>query len=155
MKKTRVGGINMTKNFLTPNQQNELKKNPYVKAVSKKAITYTDEFRRLFISENEAGKLPRQIFEEAGFDIEMIGMIRVQKSATRWRTAYRNQGVTGLEDTRKYSSGRPLERELSLEEKYARLEAKTRLLEAENELLKKLDLLERQMMTKKSQSKRN
>ncbi|MFX3673338.1 MAG: HTH domain-containing protein, partial [Paenisporosarcina sp.] len=109
----------MTKNFLTPNQQNELKKNPYVKAVSEKAITYTDEFRRLFISENEAGKLPRQIFEEAGFDIEMIGMTRVQKSANRWRTAYRSQGVTGLEDTRKYSSGRPLERELSLEEKYA------------------------------------
>lgn len=71
--------INMTKNFLPPNQQNELKKNTYVKAVSKKAITYTDEFRRLFIFENEAGKLPRQIFEEAGFDIEMIGMTRVQK----------------------------------------------------------------------------
>lgn len=155
MKKTRVEAIDMTKNYLTPSQQNELKKNPHVKAVSEKGITYTDEFKRLFISENEAGKFPRQIFEEAGFDIEKIGMIRVQKSANRWRRAYRNQGITGLEDTRKFSLGRPLERELSLEEKYKRLEAKTRLLEAENELLKKLDLLERQMMTKKSQSKRN
>jgi transposase len=147
--------MEMTTHYLTPNQQKELKKNPYVKAVSEKAITYTDEFKRLFISENEAGKLPRQIFEEAGFDIEMIGMTRVHKSAERWRTAYKNQGVTGLEDTRKYSSGRTLDRELSLEEKYARLEAKARLLEAENELLKKLDLLERQMMTRKPQSKRN
>ena len=145
----------MTKNYLTPNQQSELNKNPYVKAVSEKAITYTDEFKRLFISENEAGKSPRQIFEEAGFDIGVIGMIRVQKSANRWRRSYRDQGITGLEDTRKYSTGRPLERELSLEEKYARLEAKNRLLEAENELLKKLDLLERQMMTKKSLLKRN
>lgn len=85
----------------------------------------------------------------------MIGRTRVQKSAARLRTAYRNPGVIGLENTRKDSSGRPLESELSLEEKYARLEGKIRLLEAENELLKKLDLLERQMMTKKSQAKRN
>lgn len=139
----------MTKNYLTPNQQKELRKNPYVKAVSDKAITYTDEFKRLFITENEAGKLPREIFEEAGFNIEMIGITRVSKSADRWKAAYKKQGVTGLEDSRKFSSGRPLDRELSLEEKYARLEAKTRLLEAENELLKKLDLLERQMLKKK------
>ena len=79
----------------------------------------------------------------------MIGITRVSKAADRWKTAYKKQGVTGLEDSRKFSSGRPLERELSLEEKYARLEAKTRLLEAENELLKKLDLLERQMLKKK------
>ncbi|SFN29955.1 hypothetical protein SAMN05421832_1441 [Psychrobacillus psychrodurans] len=139
----------MTKNYLTPNQQKELKKNPYVKAVSNKAITYTDEFKRLFITENEFGKFPREIFEDAGFDIEMMGMTRIHKAAARWKTAYQNQGITGLEDSRKYSSGRPLERELSLKEKYARLEAKTRLLEAENELLKKLDLLERQMVKKK------
>ena len=79
----------------------------------------------------------------------MLGMTRVNRAADRWKRAYKKQGITGLEDSRKYSSGRPLERELSLEEKYARLEAKTRLLEAENELLKKLDLLERQMLKKK------
>jgi hypothetical protein len=141
--------MNMTKNHLTLNQQNQLKKNPYVKAVSDKAITYTDEYKQLFIRENEAGKLPRQIFEQTGFDIEMIGMTRVQKAGNRWRTAYKKQGITGLEDSRKYSSGRPVERELSIEEKYERLKAKTRLLEAENELLKKLDLLERQMLKKK------
>ena len=139
----------MTKNYLTPSQQKEIKKNPYVKAISDKAITYTDEFKRLFITENEAGKLPREIFEEAGFNIEMMGMTRVNRAADRWKKAYKKQGINGLEDARKYSSGRPLERELSLEEKYARLEAKTRLLEAENELLKKLDLLERQMLKKK------
>lgn len=139
----------MTKNYLTPSQRKEIKKNPYVKAVSDKAITYTDEFKRLFITENEAGKFPREIFEEAGFNIEMMGMTRVNRAADRWKRAYKKQGITGLEDSRKYSSGRPLERELSLEEKYARLEAKTRLLEAENELLKKLDLLERQMLKKK------
>ncbi|WP_376747968.1 IS3 family transposase [Lysinibacillus boronitolerans] len=129
----------MTKNFLTPHQQNELKKNPYVKAVSNKAITYTDEFKRLFIAQSETGKLPREIFEEAGFDVEAIGITRIHRAGTRWRTAYKKRGITGLEDSRKHSTGRPIERELSIEEKYARLEAKMRLLEAENELLKKID----------------
>ena len=144
----------MTKIYLTEKQQAQLKCNPNVQAVSEKAITYTDEFKRHFIAESEKGKLPRAIFEEAGLDVELIGLERVSSSAKRWRAAYRKAGIDGLQDTRKTNSGRPLERELSLEEKYARLEAKTRLLEAENELLKKLDLLERQMVKKKSQLKR-
>ncbi len=139
----------MTKKILTSHQQKELKMNPYVKAVSDKAITYTDEFKRLFIAQSDAGKLPREIFEEVGFDVEVIGITRVRKAANRWKTAYKKHGISGLEDTRKHSSGRPLERVLSIEEKYARLEAKMRLLEAENELLKKIDLLERQMLKKK------
>lgn len=144
----------MTKIYLTEKQQAQLKCNPYVQAVSEKAITYTDEFKRHFIAENEKGKLPRTIFEEAGLDVELIGLERVSSSAKRWRAAYRKAGIDGLQDTRKTNSGHPLEREQSLEEKYARLEAKMRLLEAENELLKKLDLLERQMRKKKSQWKR-
>ncbi len=39
--------------------------------------------------------------------------------------------------------GSPSERELSLEEKYARLEAQNNLLKAENELLKKIRFAER------------
>lgn len=127
----------MTKKYLTPIQQKDLKQNPYVKEVSDKAITYTDEFKRLFIEQSETGKLPREIFEEAGFDVSVIGITRVRKAANRWRTAYKKHGISGLEDTRKHGSGRLCERELSIEEKYARLEVKMRLLEAENELLKK------------------
>lgn len=145
----------MTKRLLTKKEQAILKENPYVKSVSEKSITYTDEFKRHFIAENEKGKLPREIFEEAGLSVDLIGMKRIETAGKRWRKAYREAGIEGLQDTRKMNSGRPLERELSLEEKYVRLEAKARLLEAENELLKKLDLLERQMRKKKSQSKRN
>lgn len=139
----------MTKKYLTPIQQKDLKQNPYVKEVSDKAITYTDEFKRLFIAQSETGKLPREIFEEVGFDVSVIGITRVRKAANRWRTAYKKHGISGLEDTRKHGSGRLRERELSIEEKYARLEVKMRLLEAENELLKKIDLLERQLLKKK------
>ena len=143
----------MTKRLLTKKEQELLKKNSYVKSVSEKAITYTDKFKRHFIVENDNGKLPREIFEEAGLSADLIGIERIKTAAKRWRSAYRQAGVEGLQDTRKTNSGRPSERELTLEEKIARLESKNQLLRAENELLKKLDLLERQMLKKKSQSK--
>lgn len=79
----------------------------------------------------------------------MIGKKRMQSSAHRWRVAYRENGLDGLNDTRKRNSGRPTERELSLEEKYARLEAQNNLLKAGNELLKKIRFAERGMKKNK------
>lgn len=139
----------MTKRLFTKEEQKQLKCNPNVQAVSEKGITYTDEFKHHFLTENDNGKLPREIFEQAGLDVELIGLTRISSSGKRWRAAYRKSGVTGIQDSRKTNTGRPLERTLTLEEKITRLEAKNRLLEAENELLKKLDLLERKMLKKK------
>lgn len=66
-----------------------LSKNPYVKAISRKGITYTDEFKRYFIAENELGKLPREIFEESGLYIEIVSMDWVvQAAGKRWRSSY-------------------------------------------------------------------
>jgi transposase len=44
---------------------------------------------------------------------------------------------------RRDNSGRPTNKEPTIEEKNARLEAQIQLLRAENELLKKLDMMER------------
>lgn len=139
----------MSKKIFTEEEIIILSKNNYVKKVSNKGITYTDEFKRLFIIENQNGKLPRQIFEECGFDIEILGMKRVQSSGKRWRSAFRRNGVAELKDTRKFNTGRPSEKELSLAEKYEKLQAKLKLLQAENELLKKLEMLERQVRLNK------
>lgn len=133
----------MSKKIFTDKEIKILSNNPFVKSVSTKGITYTDEFKRIFISESVNGKLPRQIFEENGFDVDIIGIVRVQRAAYRWRVAYSELGVLGLRDTRKDHSGRPTKRELSLEEKNAKLEAQIQLLRAENELLKKLEMMER------------
>jgi transposase len=133
----------MSKKHFTSKEVKSLSNNPYVKSVSSKGITYTDEFKRIFVVEDEKGKLPRQIFEENGFDVEVLGIVRIQRAASRWRAAYNKSGVLGLRDTRIDNSGRPTKRELSLEEKNAKLEAQIQLLRAENELLKKLDMMER------------
>lgn len=133
----------MSKKLFTEKEIEKLSKNPYVKTVSRKAITYTDEFKQIFIGQFDKGKFPREIFEDCGFDIDIIGIERVHSSAKRWKAAYRKDGVLGLRDTRSGNSGRPRDRELSVEEKYAQLEAENNLLKAENELLKKIRFAER------------
>ncbi|SET84631.1 hypothetical protein SAMN05216389_1391, partial [Oceanobacillus limi] len=74
----------MSKRLFTEKEIRILSKNLYVKSVSEKGITYTDEFKRIFITENEKGKFPRQIFEDHGFDIDIIGKERIKSSGNRW-----------------------------------------------------------------------
>ncbi|KKK33041.1 tranposase [Mesobacillus campisalis] len=138
----------MSKKIFTKKEIEILSKNPYVKSVSPKGITYTDEFKELFIAQNEKGKFPSEIFRDCGFDPEIVGKRRIDSASKRWREAYRMNGVMGLRDTRPGNSGRSRERELSIEEKYARLEAEINLLKAENELLKKIRFAERGMKKK-------
>ena len=106
----------MSKKIFTNEEILVLSKNRYIKQVSKKGITYTDEFKSLFVAEHKMGKLSSQIFQDAGFDIEALGNNRIKSSSRRWRNAYKESGELGLRDTRKFSSGRPLKRELTLEE---------------------------------------
>lgn len=46
----------MSKKLFTKEEIDILSKNKYVKNVSSKGITYSDEFKRLFIAENQSGK---------------------------------------------------------------------------------------------------
>lgn len=133
----------MTKVVFNDKQIKFLAKNPNVLRVSDKAITYSEEFKNKFIEENSKGILPRKIFEDNDFDIEIIGLKRIEQCAARWRKKYSYMGVLGLKDSRKSNSGRPLLRELTAQEEIERLKAKIGLLEIENEFLKKLDEIER------------
>jgi transposase len=135
----------MSKKIFTEKEIKQLSTNPYIKSVSPKGITYTDEFKHLFIAEKVKGKFPRQIFEECGLNIEIVGIHRIASASKRWSKAFNESGISGLRDTRAENSGRPGDRELSLEEKNARLEAQINLLKAENELLKKIRFAERGM----------
>lgn len=126
-----------------------LSKNKYVKNISTKSITYTDEFKVLFIAERSNGKLPLVIFMEAGFDVAIIGNHRIWCASKRWRNSYNKNGELGLRDTRKLNSGRPLKRELSIQEVIAKKDAEIAYWKAEAELLKKIELQERQVRNNK------
>ncbi|WP_252233243.1 MULTISPECIES: HTH domain-containing protein [Clostridium] len=51
-------------NHFTDEQILELQRNPYVRKVSNKAITYTDEFKKIFMYRYEAGDTPTSILRE-------------------------------------------------------------------------------------------
>ena len=139
-------GDTMSKITFTSREIKLLQKNPNVQRVSERSITYTDAFKNRFIDEYMTGKLPRQIFMEGGFDVDLIGMKRIEQSAYRWKKAYETNGLLGLTDSRKTASGRPLKRELSPSEVIKRQEAQIKLLEGQIELLKKLEMTERRLL---------
>lgn len=135
----------MSKKLFSDSEIKILLKNKYVKKVSSKGITYTDQFKLLFVSEYNMGKRPYEIFEDAGFDAEVVGMDRIWSCSKRWRKSYQDTGEMGLKDTRKFSSGRPLKRELTNEELLAKKDAEIAYWKAEAELLKKIERQERQV----------
>ena len=136
----------MSRIIFTPKEINILQKNPNVQRVSERSITYTDAFKNKFMDEYLIGKLPRQIFIENGFDVDIIGMKRIEQSAHRWKKAYEKNGLIGLTDSRKAASGRPIKRELTPSEIIERQEARIKLLEGQVELLKKLEVTERRLL---------
>lgn len=139
----------MSKKLFSEQEILELSKNKYVKNATAKGITYTNEFKLQFMAEYQNGKPPRKIFKDAGFNLEIIGGKRIDCASLRWRKAYADRGVLGLEDTRTINSGRTLNRELTIEEVIAKKDAEIEYLKAELELIKKLELQERQVINKK------
>ena len=131
----------MSKILFTDAQVKKLSKNKWIKNITNKGITYTNEFKYKLVRECEDyKKFPRDAFRECGIDPEIVGEKRISNSTHRWRKQLNLIGE--IKDTRKGASGRPLEHELSDKEKLERAEAKIKLLEAENELLKKSELIE-------------
>ena len=83
--------------------------------------------------------------KQCGFDVDVLGWIEFIQRVKDGKKLIKMNGIIGLRDTRAENSGRPSERDLTLEEKNARLEAQINLLKAENELLKKIRFAERGM----------
>lgn len=140
------GGESMSKKLFNEMECARLANNPNVLRVSEKAITYAVKFKRVFIDQYLVGKTPREIFEANGFDVEMLGIKRVEQCADGWKKACEKDGITGLADSRKESALRPLKPTLSPDEIIAKQEAKIKLLEAQLAFVKKLDRNERRLL---------
>ena len=136
----------MSKILFTDSQVKKLSKNKWIKNITNKGITYTDEFKYKLVKECENyKKFPQDVFRECGIDPEIVGKKRIECSAYRWRKQINSTGE--IIDTRTTKSGNTIKRELSDKEKLKRAEAKIKLLEAENELLKKNELIEMGILT--------
>lgn len=78
----------MGKGNFTPEEVQLLKKNPNVRSVADRRITYTKAFKVHFVNEYRMGKSPTQIFREAGFDVKVLGHKRIERASANWKEAY-------------------------------------------------------------------
>jgi hypothetical protein len=140
----------MSIHYFTDEQVKALRKNQNVKRASHKAITYTKAFKEYFLIENVKGKLPKEIFESAGFDVDALGMIRIRSSGKRWRQQQKR--LEGVKDTRKGGSGRPRTKHLSKDEIIERQKAEIEYLKQERKFLLELERLERLAIKKEKLS---
>lgn len=128
-----------------------LSQNPYIKKVSSKAITYSEEFKEIFAKLYQNGKRPIEIFKECGLPSKVIGQSRISSFSNRIKKKLKEG--KGLNDTRREKSGRPQTRELSMEDKIKKLEHEIKYKDQQIEFLKKINFIDKRAQWKVSQKK--
>lgn len=141
-----VGDAAMAERLFDAEARARLLQNNNVLRVGETHITYCPTFKVEAVRANlMEGKPPQLIFLDAGFDLDLIGHKTPKSCLKRWRAVFKQCGEEGLtsEQRGRNATGRPLERELTVEEKLRRAEARIRFLEEEIELRKKFQAIER------------
>ena len=138
-------------NYFTDEQLRLLEENPYVVKVSKKSITYSEEFKELYWIDYQNGMQPIEIFKKYGFDPYALGSRRRDNFTDRLKKQAARED--GFKDTRSKNSGRPSTKELSLEEQLERLKHKNEILQQENDFLKRVRFINRKQIAKQSKNK--
>lgn len=138
-------------NYFSDEQVKELEKNPYVKKVSIKSITYSEEFKELFWIDLQKGMMPGNIFRKYGFDPHMLGSSRTNKFTNRVRKEAARE--EGFKDTRGTNSGRPSTKNLTIEEQLERLKQKNKILQQEIDFLKRVRFINRKQKSKLQKDK--
>lgn len=124
----------MGRGNLTRTEIEILKGNPYVLAIDRNRIIYTNEFKQHFIKEYYAGKGPTQIFVEAGFDKKILGSKRIERAAARWRESY-DAGSLGKYDDGSISRQKNMKCEISHKQRNEYMKQMKKL-KTENEQLR-------------------
>ena len=144
----------MSKKIFTKEEIEILKSNKYVKNVSEKGITYTNEFRKKYINLITSGTTNRQAFKKLGFNPELLGEKRIQSFYGRMK--YNLKHNKSIDDTRTTNSGRRKNlNNLSEKEQLEYLKQENLMLKAENELLKKMEFLVKSQELKKYRYKKD
>jgi len=134
----------MSKRRFTAGQINDLLNNKNVIRCSEKSITYSPGFKVAAVKRyREEGAGSKQIFEEAGFDLGVIGRDSPKDCLKCWTKIFKRRGMEALSVERRGKSvgvgkGRPRIRGLTDTQKIKRLELTVAYLKAENDFLAKL-----------------
>lgn len=124
----------------TDDQINKLSQNKYVEFIGKDKITFTKEFKILFMNEFNKGKGNLEIFSEFGLDPLLIGKRRIKVCTRNWKKQ------ASHDPTFSKNNYHPIHKETD-EEKKKRLQnikylqKRVNQLEMKNEYLKKVSAL--------------
>ena len=124
----------------TPKQIKELEKNPYVYKVSKHKLYYTAKFKEDFWTSYQAGKSPRKILSDFGFDLTIFGQKQIDSLVQHIKKqALSGNGFSeGENRTKRVPLKATNERELSSPQSIERMQNELLYLRQEVEFLKKI-----------------
>ena len=94
----------MTRYPLPKEYVKQLNEHPYVEKATEWTVCFTTDFKRIAYDEYYRGKSMREIFTEAGFDIEKLGEKRIQNF--RSHLLDKADDEAGFADKRKEKSGK-------------------------------------------------
>lgn len=119
-----------------------LNEHPYVENATEWTVTFTTEFKQLAYDEYCRGKSMREIFSEAGLDVDQLGSKRLHNF--RNYLMQKAAETAGFTDKRKNKSQQaPPSTEAQMMQRIRELEHRNAYLEQENEFLKKIQELEK------------
>lgn len=131
----------MSRQHFTEEQINQLRKNPYVYSVTSARLSFTKEFKEIFLASYNKGELPRSILENHGFDIQVLGDRRVWSISQHIRDEFKKYGEFhqgyGPRPGCTEASGTD-EQPLSDKEQIKQLQHRVEYLEQQMEFLKKI-----------------
>ena len=127
----------MSTRLLKTEDVRALRESAYVETATPRCVRFTTEFKQLTFEELHKGKTIRQIFEENGLDVQVLGEKRLENfRASVEQQADREEGFV---DQRKNNKRQPAkDSEEDLRKKLRQVEHRLRYLEQENDFLKKI-----------------
>lgn len=119
-----------------------LNEHPSVEKATEWTVSFTSEFKQKAYDEYYRGKSMREIFTEAGLDVEKLGSKRLENF--RAHLMEKANDEAGFSDKRKDKSLQaPLSTEAQMMKRIRELEHRNAYLEQENDFLKKIQELEK------------
>ena len=141
----------MRTEILSEELKRSLEGNKYVDHLTLCKIIYTAEFKQLAYDRLMAGVPIKQIFEEAGFDCDLLGTSRIGNM--RRHILYQGKRGENFEDKRsKNGTTSPENYTAQLEKKIKALEHRNLYLQQENDFLKKIQSVEKAFRKKEGVS---
>ena len=135
----------MSTRLLSQEYVKELNEHIYVKSATQRTVNFTAEFKSYAYEELHKGKTIREIFKEAGFDIEKLGQKRLENFQTKIeKLAQRESGFSDLRCSNyRHESESD---EAKLKKRLRQLEHQVAYLQQENDFLKKIEEIEKKQV---------